>query len=130
MFDMGTFETYIINKIIEKFPFGYSEALQILNSIKSIGLLKRNITSKKEADEFLNQDINNYLMPKGFIRFKKYSETELKKLGVQLKFVKEKNDGWGTKLYVDTVNGLSWEDAPGRYSNEGYQISSDSSDTT
>jgi hypothetical protein len=125
MGDLGKFETYIINQIISKFPFGFTEAVQIINSMKSLRLLSKSITTKAEADDFINLEVKNFLTPKGILRFKTYSIEELKKLGISLKFVKEKNDGWGTKIYYDGTNDLYWEDAPGRYSNEGYQLCSD-----
>jgi len=125
MSDLGKFEKYIINQIISKFPFGFTEAVQIINLMKSLSLISKNITTETEADDFINLEVKNFLTPKGLLRFKTYSNEELKKLGINLKFVKEKNDGWGTKIYYDDKNYLYWEDAPGRYSNEGYQLYSD-----
>jgi hypothetical protein len=125
MGNLGKFETYIVNQIISKFPFGYTEAVQIINLMKSLRLVGKNITSEAEADDFVNQEVKTFLTPKGLLRFKTYSGEELKKLGISLKFLRDKNDGWGTKIYYDAANDLYWEDAPGRYTNGGYQLCSD-----
>ena len=122
MADLLIFENYIINQILSKFSIGYTEAVQALNFVKARLPSTKTISNQTEADDLIEREIREFLNPKGLLRFKKYSEEELKKLGITLKFVGFKKDGWDTKIYYDEANALHWEDAPGRYSNEGFQL--------
>lgn len=125
MGNLGSFEVDVINKMISKFPLGYPEAVRVLKLMEASGLITKSIKSDADVNDLINNEISNYLMPKGFFRFKQYSVEELESIGIKLQLHKEKNDGWGTKIYYDSKNDLYWEDAPGRYTNEGFQISTD-----
>lgn len=122
MVNLGMFENYIISEIGSMFSFSFSDSVRIIALMKTSQLLDKNITTESEAQDFINIDVKKFLLIKGFVRFKSYSLEELNKLGISLEFVREKNDDWGTKIYFDSKNNLFWEDAPGRYSNEGYQL--------
>jgi len=120
--NLGMFENYIISEIGSMFSFSFSDSVRIIALMKTSQLLDKNITTESEAQDFINIDVKKFLLIKGFVRFKSYSLEELNKLGISLEFVRKKNDDWGTKIYFDSKNNLFWEDAPGRYSNEGYQL--------
>jgi hypothetical protein len=123
--DLLSFENYIINEILSKFSIGYPEAVQALNFVKARLPATKKISTQGEADDLIEREIREFLNPKGLLRFKKYSEDDLKELGIKLKFIKLKKDEWDTKIYYDEANDLYWEDAPGRYSNEGFQLLSE-----
>src|SRR4051812_39257324 len=98
MSDLDKFEHYIINQIMAKYPLGFTEATRVFKIMKDKGIISRQIVSESDADALIDNEIKAYLLPKGFFRFKNYTKDELKKLGIALQFVREKNDGWGTKI--------------------------------
>ena len=100
----------IYDKMWNDFKIGLSDAQNIISIMIKENYFGLNITNENDIDKFFKNILHEYIFPKGLSRFKVYDQKFLDENSIILKKIMDIPNGWGCKLYYDSMNNLYWED--------------------